>query len=217
MMIRRSRWLEAGGLTAASLAAVLALASPSHAAEVSPSAYATKVGVSLLASQPVNVGPLAFADRDNPRASVVSAPLLSLGSVGLLESTVSIDPGTGAQVATADVASLEAAVAGVVLSARAVAAKCTAVPGQLPTGTTSTDAGRLGTSSLPVSPGPNTVLKVPGSGLGQPTLAKLVLNQQIWNRDGSLTVYAAHLTVNATSLGLASADLIVGAATCGPA
>ena len=224
MMTRRMRWLSTGLLAAAGLAAVLVPASPSHAAEVSPSAYVAKASIKLLGSQPVTAGPLAYANSSSPRASVASIPVLRLASVGVGQSTVGDDYGTGAQVATATVAKLKAAlagldvVAGVSLNAKVVTARCTAVPGEGLTGTTRIVGGTLGAISLPMSPGANWALRIPSPVLGEPSLGTLVLNEQIPNPDGSLTVYGAHLKLNAVKdLGLASADLVVAAATCGPA
>lgn len=62
--------------------------------------------------------------------------------------------------------------------------------------------------SLNVSGAPNQGLSVPG-------IASVLLNEQVNNPDGSLTVNALHITLLGTT-GNALAEVIIGSATCGP-
>jgi hypothetical protein len=59
---------------------------------------------------------------------------------------------------------------------------------------------------VPVNPAPNTTINL--------ALAKVVFNEQISNPDGSLTVNAVHITLNAL---VGTGDVILAQAKCGPA
>lgn len=212
MQMRRSRWLTAGALTAATL---LALTAPAGAAEASPSAYVAKASLQLPGAPPVAAGPLAYADRGTSEAGVASISVANVVSAGAGSSTVAIDPSDGAQTATSTLANLRVSASGLpALSVSGLTTTCTARPGSAPTGRVELVAAQLGATALPADPPPNTAVDIPGVLPGSPPIGRLVLNEQISNADGSLTVYGAHLTVDTAALG--SLDVVVTAATCGP-
>jgi hypothetical protein len=96
------------------------------------------------------------------------------------------------------------------IGADAIYAECTATTAGETGRATLVDANifLLGTPlpiALATAPAPN-------QGLTVPNIASVVLNEQINNPDGSLTVNALHITL----LGGNLADIIVGSVTCGP-
>lgn len=95
------------------------------------------------------------------------------------------------------------------LTADAVQADCTATPSG-ETGSTTIANLQLGAVTTPptvdvTNLAPNTKITLQG-------IATIVLNEQINNPDGSLTVNAVHVTLLSTQ----GADIILGSATCGP-
>lgn len=215
MNLRASR-----GLTTAAVAAtaVLALALPSGAAEVSPSAYVAKISHELPGTTATITGPLAYADKSKPEASVARVSLANIVTAGVSSSKVETDTATGAQTVTVTLADLRAGMGrptATGLTVTTLKTTCTAAPGGTPAGKVEILGAQLGDTKLPVTPEPNTTVEIPGPVPGGPALGKLVLNEQVKNADGSLTVYAAHLNVQRGPLG--SIDGILGAATCGNA
>jgi hypothetical protein len=215
MNLRASR-----GLTTAAVAAtaVLALSLPSGAAEVNPSAYVAKISQELPGAPATTVGPLAYADKSKPDASVAKVNVANIASAGASFSKVAIDTATGAQTVTATLADIRAGMgrpAATGLAATTLKTTCTTAPGGTPAGKVEILGGRLGDTKLVAAPAPNTTVDIPGPVPGGPALGKLVLNEQVKNADGSLTLYAAHLNVERGPLG--STEAVLGAATCGNA
>ncbi len=60
---------------------------------------------------------------------------------------------------------------------------------------------------MTANPAPNTKISLLG-------LATITFNEQIQNADGSLTVNAVHITLNAL---VGQGDVVLASATCGPA
>src|SRR5882757_1206847 len=100
-----------------------------------------------------------------------------------------------------------------------------AVPGVLTAGVintsahkdTNTGAVTAEASTADVTPAPNTTVDVKLPAVGN--VAKLILNEQIHNPDGSLTVNAVHLhLLGGHGIGaIGGGDVIISSATCGPA
>jgi len=103
------------------------------------------------------------------------------------------------------------------VGAKLVAAKCVATQSGETGSATLTDAklGSLGT--LAVNPAPNSTVDIKLPVIGN--VARLTLNEQIHNPDGSLTVNAVHLhLLGGHGVGaLGDGDVIISSATCGPA
>jgi hypothetical protein len=94
-----------------------------------------------------------------------------------------------------------------VLVADAILAECIATTEGVAGNATLLNATVAGIN-IPVDPGPNTVVGVPG-------VLTIVLNEQTLNNDGSLTVTAMHITVLG-ALGTPLIELWLGTVTCGP-
>src|SRR5947208_7668745 len=214
------------GLAAAG--AVLCGALPALAAPGDASAYAIKVDATV-AGVGVSVGPLAAANTSGPtHNSLVGMPLNPVLVAKVLNTVATRDDATGVVHASASVADVDLnALDGVGgdLKITAVKAVCDA------TQTGTTGATTLAGVSLPyglpspsVTPAANSVIELSYTDPVTATkynVAKLVLNEQIHNPDGSLTVNAVHLTllgVDAPGVGtLAKGNVIISSATCGPA
>lgn len=215
MNLCASRSLTTAALTAT---AVLALAVPSGAAEVNPSAYVAKISHELPGSQATTVGPLAYADTSRPDATVSRVNVANIASAGSSSSKVAIDTTTGAQTVTATLADIRAGMgrpAATGLTVATLKTTCTAAAAGTPEGKVEIDGAQLGATMLPDAPEPNTTIDIPGAVPDGPALGKLILNEQVKNEDGSLTVYAAHLNVERGPFG--SIEAILGSATCGNA
>jgi hypothetical protein len=188
-------------------ATVLTLQQPGVASAATLRAFGVRVnalGVTLAET------PVSDVNSPNNTASNITAG--SLLSAGTLATSVSIDPVTGTENATATVQGLTLNFLAASITAGAVNVQCTAVVGQTPTGSTTVVngviTGPLGipTITIPANPAPNTSFGIPG-------IATIVVNEQISNPDGSLTVNGLHLTI----LGPTGGDVVVSSATCGPA
>lgn len=148
----------------------------------------------------------------NPNASVSNITADGVLSAGTLTTSVTLDPVTGAETATATAQTVALNFLLASVTAGAITAQCSAVVGSPPTGSTTIAngliLGPLGvpTINLPPAPAANTSFGIPG-------IATIVVNEQIPNSDGSLTVNGLHVTV----LGATGGDIIVSSATCGPA
>lgn len=236
---RRTRRLAAGlGIAGAT---VLLMASP--AAADTSQASATAATVTLLNASVVDTGAVVATNdgsgevkTGDPTTSILAGQtLLSAGVLG--QDAVANDDGTSAacagalgtngviqigptgtctpNVGTPDGVSLNLSPGLATLSADAIYAECTASSTGAPTGrATLVDANvfLLGAPlpiTLATAPAPNQGLTVPG-------IATLVLNEQITNPDGSLTVNALHLTLLPTALGASALDVVIGSVTCGP-
>lgn len=192
---------------ALSSAGLLTLAQPGVANAATLRAYGVSVnalGVTL-AETPVST----VASPNNTAVNISAGSLLSAGS---LSTSVSIDPNNGNETASASTQNVGLSFLGAGITGGAIASQCTAVVGQTPTGmSTFANAvikGPLGipTITIPSNPAPNTTFGIPG-------IANIVVNEQIMNPDGSLTVNALHVSI----LGSTGGNVIVSSSTCGPA
>lgn len=188
-------------------AGLLALQQPGVANATTLQAYGVSVnalGVTL-AETPVST----VSSPNNTVANVTAGSLLSAGS---LATSVSIDPTNGTETASASTQNLGLTFLGSGITAGAIASQCTAAVGQTPTGSATfangVIKGPLGipTINIPVNPAPNTTFGIPG-------VANIIVNEQISNPDGSLTVNALHLSI----LGANGGTVIIASSTCGPA
>ncbi|HEX4701126.1 MAG TPA: choice-of-anchor P family protein [Pseudonocardiaceae bacterium] len=217
----RFRIVRRGGVLAlVAVAALLAGVVPASAAPGDGSAYGVKVDVALLGANVVHVGPLAAASTSGPTSnSLASATVPGIVTAGVINTSADKDPNTGAVTAEASTAyvGLPLLVALGTVRAKLIDAKCTATQSGEDGTTTLTDAkfGALGT--LAVTPAPNSTVAVTVPGVGN--VATLILNEQIHNGDGSLTVNAIHLhLLGGSGVGaIGSGDVIISSATCGPA
>jgi hypothetical protein len=198
---------KALAVTALASAALLSLQQPGMATAATLRAFGASVNVlgTTLVEIPVS-------DVNNPNGQVTNISADGILSAGTLTTAVSIDPVTGAETATASAQGLTLNFLAASVTAGAINAQCTAVVGQAPTGSTfvlnGVIMGPLGipTINIPANPAPNTTFNLIG-------IASIVVNEQISNPDGSLTVNGLHVTV----LGPSGGNIIVSSATCGPA
>jgi hypothetical protein len=204
----------------AAVAALLAGIAPAAAAPGDGSAYGVQVNVTLLGAAAVHVGPLAPASTSGPTTdSVASAAVPGVLTAGVMDTSATKDPNTGAVTATASTADVGLPVLSGLgtVSAKVIAAKCVATQSGETGTATLTDAKLGGLGALAVDPAPNTVVAIKLPVVGN--VATLTLNEQIHNKDGSLTVNAFHLhLLGGYGVGsLGSGDVIISSATCGPA
>ncbi|MEV6902005.1 choice-of-anchor P family protein [Amycolatopsis sp. NPDC051372] len=212
--------LRRGGMLAAVVASIaLAGAVPASAAPGDGSAYGVNVDVKLLGASAVKLGPLAAANTDGPTSnSTVSANAAGILTAGVINTSAVRDDNSGAVTAKASTANvglplLKAALGNVGI--KAVEAVCTATQEGVKGSSTLVGADLGSVGDVDSNPAPNTQIKV---GLGPVNVATLILNEQIKNKDGSLTVNALHLKLLGGVVGaLGSGDVIVSSATCGPA
>jgi hypothetical protein len=188
-------------------AGLLCLQQPGVASAATLRAFGVSVsalGITLAETPVSTVG--------SPNNVAVNVTAGSLLSAGTLATSVSINPVNGTENATANVQGLTLNFLAASIAADAINAQCNAVVGQTPTGTTTFTngviTGPLGipTINIPPNPAPNTSFGIPG-------IANIIVNEQINNPDGSLTVNGLHLVI----LGPTGGDVIVASATCGPA
>jgi hypothetical protein len=209
-----------GGMLAAVVACVaLAGAAPASAAPGDGSAYGVSVDVKLLGQSAVKVGPLAASNTNGPTSNTtVSADVAGILTAGVITTSAVRDDNSGAVTAKASTADvglplLKAALGTV--SVKAIEAVCTATQEGVKGSSTLADAKLGSVGTVDAGPAPNTQIKV---ALGPVNVATLILNEQIKNPDGSLTVNALHLKLLGGVVGaLGSGDVIVSSATCGPA
>lgn len=217
----RFRIARRGGVLAlAAVAALLAGAAPASAAPGDGSAYGVHVNVTLLGTPAVVAGPLAAASTAGPTTSTLaSVNLPGIVTAKVITTSAKLDESTGAVTADAATAKVGLPLLAALGTVRAdlVEAKCKATQSGTSGSTTLVGAelGSLGTAA--VTPAANTKLAVALPVVGN--VATLILNEQIDNPDGSLTVNAIHLHLLGTdALGtLGSGDVIISSATCGPA
>lgn len=218
--MKNTHLLRRGGLLAAVVASMaLAGALPASAAPGDGSAYGVKVDVQLIGLAAVKAGPLAAANTAGPISnSLAKVDLPGVLTTGALNTEAKRDDDSGAvsaKASTADVALplLRTALGDV--GVELVEATCTATQEGVQ-GATNLVGAKLGSlGAVDSTPAPNTQLKV---GLGSINIATITLNEQIKNKDGSLTVNAIHVRLLGEALTpLGSGDVIVSSATCGPA
>lgn len=217
----RLRIVRRGGVLAlAAVAALLAGVAPASAAPGDGSAFGLSVHVTLLGAPAVSVGPLSQARTTGPtHASLASADVPGVLTAGVIDTSAVRDPNTGEVTSTASTADVGVPLLRAIgaVNAKVIAARCDATQSGEAGSATLTDAhlGRLG--ALAVHPAPNTVVAISLPVVGN--VATLILDEQIHNPDGSLTVNAVHLhLLGGKGLGaLGSGDVIISSATCGPA
>lgn len=203
----RMRSVCRGGALGAVVAASLVIgAMPASAAPGDGSAFVANVAVTLLGQPAVDVGPLAPSNTNGPTsASLANINVAGLVTAGIVTSEAELNEETGEVHAQADLADVGVALGALGGQISAVNATCDA-----------TDAGTTGSSTLagvslpgvsvPVNPAPNTTIDL--------LLAKIIFNEQIEGQDGSLTVNAVHVKLNAL---VGTGDVILAQAKCGPA
>ncbi|MFD7654672.1 choice-of-anchor P family protein [Actinosynnema sp. NPDC059797] len=217
MRVRMTRRAAVAGLVA--VASLPAGAAPAQAAPGDAAAHGAELDLDLPDRDAVTAGPFAAASADGPaEGPSASVDLPGVLETGVITTAASRDDKTGgahSRAATADVRlDLVQAVTGPI-SARLVEATCDATQKGVAGGTelVGLDLGRLG--ALDAEPAPNTALDLDLAGVD---VARLVLNEQTRDADGGLTVNAVRLTLLGGALGSpGSGDLVVSAATCGPA
>lgn len=216
----KSSLVRRGGLLAAVVASVvLAGAAPAWAAPGDGSAYGVDVDVKLLGQQAVKAGPLAAANTAGPTSnSLAKVDLTGILTAGAVNTEAKRDENSGAVTAKASTADvglplLKAALGNVGI--KVVEAVCTATQKGVEGSTKLVGANLGSVGAVDATPAANTQIKV---GLGAINVATIILNEQIKNKDGSLTVNAVHVKLLGEGLGaLGSGDVIVSSATCGPA
>jgi hypothetical protein len=232
----RLRLARRGGLVAvAAIAALIAGVAPASASPGDASSFAVKVDVKALNAQVLSAGPFAAASTPSPAEShLVSAEVPGVLKAGVLNAYASKDENSGEVSSNASTAELKVAllkdVVGII-SADLVKAECAA-----------TQAGEVGKTTLvglkagkladvAVAPSANTKIEIALPGVVG-NVATIIFNEQVKNKDGSLTVNAIHikllgdtlqlpldlkLPVDLKTTPLASGDVIISSATCGPA
>ncbi|MFE2757069.1 choice-of-anchor P family protein [Actinosynnema sp. NPDC059335] len=209
-----TRLAPAAGLVA--VAAMLLGAAPASAAPGDASSYGARLDLALPVGGAVTAGPFAAATADGPTTNTFAGlDVPQVVKSGVLTTSASRDDKTGAVTSRASTADVRLDLLRLALgdvSAELVEAECSATQKGV-TGTSTLAGlhlGRLG--GLEAEPAANTTVDVDLLGVD---VAKLVLNEQVRNPDGSLTVNAFHLTLTGGELG--GGDLVLSSATCGPA
>jgi hypothetical protein len=216
----KSSLVRRGGLLAAVVASVvLAGATPASAAPGDGSAYGVKVDVKLLGKQAVKAGQLAAANTAGPTSnSLAKVDLTGVLTTGVINTEAKRDDDSGAVTAKASTADvglplLKAALGDVGI--KVVEAVCTATQKGVEGSTKLVGANLGSVGAVDATPAANTQIKV---GLGALNVATILLNEQVKNTDGSLTVNAVHVKLLGEGLNaLGSGDVVVSSATCGPA
>lgn len=182
---------------AGALATPLALAAPASA---TAAGTGSAFGISASGLVPIPPTPAVSSSAKQPtRKSLAELPPNPLVSAGVLN--VSAWAGHG----RASVADVKLAQAG--LSASAITAKC-----ENNNGVSHLTRAVLAGRKLQVNARPNSAITVPVQGLGS---VSLILNKQVRNADGGLTVTAIELSL---ALPQAKAETIsIASVTCGPA
>ncbi|MGH3439155.1 MAG: choice-of-anchor P family protein [Sciscionella sp.] len=220
----RQRMLRGGGLVVLAAAAALVVGTvPASAATGGASAYGAQVQVSLLGQKAVDIPPTpSVTDTDNPS----SKDLAHLNVNGVLHAKAlavkaNKNTSTGEVTSSASVGVLNlpllAGVADGVPTAKAITATCDATTAGITGKTTiaSLNLYRLGNGAVGDNIAPDTTIALKA---GDVNIATLILNEQIHNSDGSLTVNAIHIRLLGAALAqVAKGDIILSSATCGPA
>jgi hypothetical protein len=203
----RMRLIRRGGALATVVAASLVLgAMPASAAPGDGEAYVAKVAVTLLGASAVNVGPLAPSNSGGPTtAQLANLNVAGLVTAGIVTSEATLNEETGVVHAQADLANVGIALGGLGGTIGAINATCDATQEGV-TGSSSIVDVSLPGVSVPVNPAPNTTINLP--------LVTIIFNEQILGDDGSLTVNAVHVKLNAL---VGKGDIILAHAKCGPA
>ncbi|MFS8105026.1 hypothetical protein LFM09_48795 [Lentzea alba] len=201
------------------IAALLVGAAPASAAPGDASAYGARLNVTLLGNPAVNAEPFAAANANGPTQNTFAGvDLTGILKTGVINASASRDEKSGgvySRASTADVrVDLLSKVTGKI-SAELVEAECQATQKGLAgkSKLAGVNLGKLG--QVNADPAANTVLNVELAGI---KIAEVILNEQIKNNDGSLTVNAIHIKLLQGKLGsIGTGDVIISSATCGPA
>jgi hypothetical protein len=221
MRLPMTRRAAVAGLVA--VATLVLGSTPASAAPGDASARGATLDLSLLGRDAVSTGPFAAADANGPTTGTfATVDVPEVLRTGVLNASASRDDrtgGVGSWASTADVRLdlLATATGGVTggVTADLVEAECAAtqkgVMGK--SELVGLDLGRLG--EVGVEPAPNTTLDVDLLGVD---VAEVVLNEQVRNADGSLTVNALHVRlIGGAAASVGAGDLVVSSVTCGPA
>ena len=176
------------------------------------------VDLKLLGQQVVQAGPFAAASTDSGKKhdTFAGVDLPGVLSTGVINTAADQDGNghfrAGASIVDAKVDLLKSVA---LIKAHVIEASCDAnAQGQVAgvTKLTDIDLGKLG--KVPVNPAANTVINV---GLGDATIAKITLNEQIRNQDGGLTVNAVHIQLLGDALKtLGEGNVVLSSVTCTP-
>ncbi|HEX3648973.1 MAG TPA: choice-of-anchor P family protein [Pseudonocardiaceae bacterium] len=217
----RLRIVRRGGVLAlAAVAALLAGTAPASAAPGDGSAFGLKAKVTLVGHSVVNAGPLAAASTSGPTSdTLASATVPGIVTAGVINTSATKDPSTGEVTASASTANVGLPLLAALgkVSVKLIAATCTATQSGETGSATLTDASLGSLGKLDTHPAKNTTIAIRLPVVGN--VATLILNEQIKNKDGSLTVNAVHLhLLGGVGVGaIGSGDVIISSATCGPA
>jgi hypothetical protein len=201
------------------IAALLVGAAPASAAPGDASAYGARLNVTLLGNPAVNAEPFAAANANGPTQNTfLGVDLTGILKTGVINASASRDEKSGgvySRASTADVRiDLLSKVTGKI-SAELVEAECQATQKGLAgkSKLAGVNLGKLG--QVNADPAANTTLNVELAGI---KIAEVIFNEQIKNKDGSLTVNAIHVKLLQGVLGsIGTGDVIISSATCGPA
>jgi len=217
----RFRIVRRGGVLAlAAVAALLAGVAPAVAAPGDGSAFGVQVNVTLTGQPAVHVGPLAAANTAGPTTdTLASVTVPGVITTGVINTSAQKNPSTGAVTSTASTANVGLPLLSAIgaVSATLIKATCTATQSGETGSTTLTNATLGSLGALAVNPAVNTTIAISLPVVGH--VATVILNEQIPNADGSLTVNAVHVhLLGGGGVGsLGSGDVIISSATCGPA
>jgi len=190
-----------GAVVAASL--VLGVP-PAVAAPGDGAAVAAEVTVTLLDAPAVHVGPLAQASTGGlADADIAGVNVNGLVTAGMASSSATRDEDTGDIHAQADINDVGIGLPALTGTFGSVSATCDASQTGA-TGISMFGNGRIAGLLVGANPAPNTIVDLAS--------AKVVFNEQIQQADGSLTVNAVHLYLNAR---IGSGDVVLAQATCG--
>ncbi len=202
-------------------------AAAAEVATVSGEAFGYSAEVGFFSNPPESDGPTPIVTLPAGGSSLLSeteeSTFVQFGPAVILESgevTVTTEGSTGAAGAVAGTTSMAEIVAGGFTADLATSA-CTATETGV-TATTTIENGEVFSAEdpeddeddtvteVPLNPAPNTSYEGTAAGIGDEF--EIVVNEQIINEDGSITVNAVHVNF----LGpLAVGELIIGQATCG--
>jgi hypothetical protein len=210
------RGARCGGLIGlVAVAAMVAGALPASAAPGDGSAYGLRADVELLGQPAVHIGPLAPSHTDGPTDNeLVAVEVPGVLLLELLNTSAHLDEVTGHVESRASVADLTIGALGGpnTITAELIVARCSATQdgnfGSV--NLANVDLGNIG--DVPADVEPNTVIEVGAAPL---LIARITLNEQIENDDGSLTVNAIHIELLNGIVG--TGDIVISSATCGPA
>ena len=184
------------------------------ASEPSASAFGAQVAMTLVGQPPSDVGPLAPSNTAGPTSATVSSATTVPGilTAGALITVADLNAGSDTASASSTNVTLPLLWMLGPVTALNIQASCSATPGAITGSATFTNAtfGYLG--AVPDHPAINTSIPIFQPGIiGQ--IGLLILNEQISNADGSLTVNALHLHLTGPDTG--EGDVVVSSATCG--